>query len=1124
MDIADDLDFSEQDGLYGDEPPQSVESMGKDTLASLQYKKYNIVNVKTLSNPVPKPSEAIGKDESFSVTPSIVHFGGLVVGKVHEEVINIVNTSKTMQRLYVFPPREDVFKAEYEKSGSMAPGMSQKIVIKFKPKEYRYYHDYLRIQTHVDKHYILVPLHAYPTLNKLDFPRSIQFGASPLCERKTKQITLKCSIPVDFSFDLEVLKPHPYFKVSPTSGVIPANGDIQISVTFIPITLGRCSLSLRLHVGQYGFDPMDCEIDGQAVSGLLESRALKQAEERLMNYIKDVGNNINTNLGNKSTFRGDLQFRNDHSLTMRPGQMDQIASPAKGTTKFLKDSVAKNHSYDPVAAMLSTTFKSSDINTAFDAVLQDTKLLGTKVLVDGSDGVRALHGVPKMNIPSKPRGPGAGNAFDAGGQWTFIENQKVHSKKAANGTLGDTKSFVPQREAKTVDGLKIPPYLDDFPAVNFVLTQEPGKLKPKDLKIAIEKSRAEREARAEEQAKIREEGGEAGQLDVRAILADERMNSGDSDPFKRQLRELAFLADVDDLDKLEAEKEFRVSEEYLGSLPLSQEDIGLIKWQRAQSHNHKERTDWRVAQVRQHTLLCTNQDKLYKAGATVEVAEKASKTLEPSYDSNKNDIWAKRMNTLRRFVSLVSRWLVRRRLDQRMGAITKLFNDRGLTTREQVREFIALENEEAKSKGPSATNKGNKGKGDQSREGSGNGENIFPSVASMVCDAPNEILHKREAIEAIISTSKYEFKSDMVRRVLFPKFTPLESTSRTPMTGASINDAPSFSDHTFFQLKVRPDYESMGYNTHSAPSVPLSFPPTKGKFVKKGAYLENFTRPPADLGLKYDEMKKFTADAEIIPLPETVNEKVDWIDTEGNPDLDDIQIMSEIPDFISEKPMCDQGDIDFFKTESEYLQIFPMSPKRCSMDDDWLLRPFGTQLVMKADKSLRQAWISEGGFASCNTYLLGGYESTNRSNPPIAGPTISDYYLQDRDRHRSGLHCYGSDHKRALDDDDGDIAPLQDRALKEDHLTDSESDDEEAYNEEKASLPRARKILFDTDETKDTDAISIGGDSVDGMDFGASSSTETRVQVELLRDRKIIEMETNLRKEKYDRIDLITQK
>ena len=52
--------------------------------------------------------------------------------------------------------------------------------------------------------------------------------------------------------------------------------------------------------------------------------------------------------------------------------------------------------------------------------------------------------------------------------------------------------------------------------MNFVLTQEPGKLKPKDLKVAIENSRREREARAEEQAKIREEGGAAGQLDLRA--------------------------------------------------------------------------------------------------------------------------------------------------------------------------------------------------------------------------------------------------------------------------------------------------------------------------------------------------------------------------------------------------------------------------------------------------------------------------------------------------------------------------------------------------------------------------------------------------------------------------------
>jgi hypothetical protein len=84
------------------------------------------------------------------------------------------------------------------------------------------------------------------------------------------------------------------------------------------------------------------------------------------------------------------------------------------------------------------------------------------------------------------------------------------------------------------EGLRIPPSLDNTTSVNFVLTQEPGKLKPKDLKIAIEKNRAERELRAVEQKKIRDEGGGAGLLDLRGILSEERLNLIDVISLKAQ--------------------------------------------------------------------------------------------------------------------------------------------------------------------------------------------------------------------------------------------------------------------------------------------------------------------------------------------------------------------------------------------------------------------------------------------------------------------------------------------------------------------------------------------------------------------------------------------------------------
>jgi hypothetical protein len=1147
---GEEADADHMDELYGDAPPQLPADQdfdGNNSLASYQRKKHNIVNVKTLVNPVPKPNESIGKSAFFTATPAIVHFGGLVVGKTSSQTISVVNTSPTAQRLYVYPPSDEAFKAEYLKSGSLAPGMEQKITIKFTPTEYKYYHDHLRVQTEGGL-FILVPLHAYPVLNKLEFPRNINFGEAPLCEPQVRVLRLRASIPVDFTFELEVTRPHPYFTIEPTEGIIPANGVVEIKVKFLPVTLGSCMLSMKLHVGQHGWVPMDCDVSGMGVSGLLESRALKDAERRLKDYIVEAGMASNEKLGKKSSFKGDVTFNNTSNLALtrtemlRTQAMEKLAGPRRApASKFLAPSLPKSHKHDPTSVLLSKTFKSMDLNTAMDRVLEGTHLLGSKVASRDphSLGIRAIDGIPKMEVPAVPAGPGAGNAFDAGAQWMSLEQSASNDKMRASGaTMGRTQ-VAPTREDKTVEGLRVPPDLDFFPAVNFVLTQEAGKLKPKDLKVAIENSRREREARAEEQAKLREEGGAAGQLDLRGVLADERLNLAEGDPFKRQLRELAFLADVDDLDKQEAEKEFRVSEEYLGATPLSEEDVALVFKQRAQSNNHKKRTTWRLGQARQHTLLCPPTHTIYKAGAPAKIAQRAKEVLEPSFDTNKNDIWAKRMNSLRRFVSLVSKWLVRRRLDTRMARLTDTFSARGLSTREQVLEYIVQENIEAKQNGPQSslgdTKKGNNSNNNDADSSGGMPPvNEYPSVAAMICDAPPQALTRRIDTESIVGGGRLEFKSNMVRRVLFPKYVSEEGASRAAMPANGTDVLPSFDDRTFYQLKVRPEFVSMGYGLMTAQVVPLSFPSGSAQESRAGAYIEAFSRPAVDDGLKYGEMKSLTGDSDLLTLPDAVKEAVAWADTEVEPDLDDLSLMADMPSFLCEAVEWKSGEIDAFHTPSPFLQVFKRHPRRCSMQQDWSLRPGGAvteALAYESDPSMRTRWIKEGGFRSANEYLLAGQESRNQTVAPASGPTLRNYYLQDSDRHASGLHCFANDHRRSVDEEDMDVAPLQSVKAKEDHLTDSESDDEDAYVQEKPSLAKARGILWDKQEDGAAAAAPGTQDSVDATEaFGLEADDDVntemsgRLQVELLRDRKIIELESNLRKDRYARMDKLTQR
>ena len=54
------------------------------------------------------------------------------------------------------------------------------------------------------------------------------------------------------------------------------------------------------------------------------------------------------------------------------------------------------------------------------------------------------------------------------------------------------------------------------------------------------------------------------------------------------------------------------------------------------------------------TSLHGPEDPYVRAGAPATAARQAMSSLIPSYDANSNDVWSKRMNSLRRFVGLVS--------------------------------------------------------------------------------------------------------------------------------------------------------------------------------------------------------------------------------------------------------------------------------------------------------------------------------------------------------------------------------------------------------------------------------------------------------------------------------------
>lgn len=983
--------------------------------------------------------------------------------------------------------------------------------------------------------------------NSVEFPKVIAFSRSPLCETVSKTIFVKCNLPTPgkIPFSLEIVSPHPYFKIEPLRGEISGKEVSPITVTFTPITLGTCSMTIKFFLDEPGYIPIESIISACATSGIIESKELEVAETNIAQYINNKSKKLNEFMGDESSFKGTgtIKFKNTEPL---------------GNDK--KASINRNN--DPTATMLASTFHSSDLSKALDAVIQDNVLLSSKVLNKNSTtGLVALDGILKSTVPVRPRGIGSGIVYDASAQWNTTNHKKALLQKlqklqnsGMDATIqGRNEVIIPRiKDDKLVEGLRVPPSLESTYQVNFVITQEPGKLKPKDLKIAIERNRAEKELRAEEQKKMREEGGGAGLLDVRGILAEERLNLAEADPFKRQLREMAFTADVDDVAKAEIEKSFRVSEECIGSTLLSDDDINLVLQQRERALLYKKRTEWRNIQAKQHTTLYPPTSSKVKAGTAATTANILSTSLSPSFDSNRNDIWAKRMNTLRRFISLVSRWLIRTRIAKNLVSIKKAMEIAGVKTKEEVKVWVASDNS-SKNQGCSKNVVSKKGKDVVSSD-----ENTKPStVITMVCSQNNELIDKRFIVDDTLNYKRLQIDRSILKRNLFPKYEFEEGSSRKEIDPDNFKSIDLFDDSSYFPLKVRPEYEILSYEMLRTPKLAIYFSPGAHKNLRLGAPEELNIRPAADKLLNLYDLKSIaptepqliTMSKESVKLLSSVPQfdifaELKLPDAPNNKVLQDISEIDELlstPSWLTNDPCWSIQELTFFSAKPDIRTYVP-EPRLTEMDDDWIFRPMSEKLEYTEDNTLRTKLLKQAGFLSANMYLFGGQESRSVEAPPPCGPTLVDFYMPDNDRHKSGLVCFKTDHERGLLTSDKEVPGLRNKKDSADHLTDSESDDDEIYINQKPSMAVARKILRPNEETKldnermlplsptkgnynnrDSDHSPFSP-TFSQSEFNLAERDRKDDQVELMRDRKTLDLEATVQRNRYEYADMLTKK
>ena len=163
----------------------------------------------------------LGRSALLHASPTVVHFGGFRLHQRHEQRVRVVNRSPVSQRIHVLPPSTPHFTLQMDKRGVIAPGMAQDMRIVFTPTDFRYYFDSVRV--HCESENLLIPLHAYPVMNKAAFPSRVDLGRVSVGDVASATIPLTCNVPIEFEFQVDVTKPHPAFRVHPLSGVVPAD-------------------------------------------------------------------------------------------------------------------------------------------------------------------------------------------------------------------------------------------------------------------------------------------------------------------------------------------------------------------------------------------------------------------------------------------------------------------------------------------------------------------------------------------------------------------------------------------------------------------------------------------------------------------------------------------------------------------------------------------------------------------------------------------------------------------------------------------------------------------------------------------------------------------------------------